>query len=373
MRPSLILLLFVAVMQSIVYGEDAKRPAITQASPGFPYPDFSLQYYPETVMPGDRVYYVITAKNPHAESIHILHIQIPSAGGFHTQLTDSEGQRQLLLSYYAPGFPNLLEPNKSAEIKPGDSRTIGALAINVPPLEDWKEPFWEKRLEKLPVDGERFLLGVTVPSRIQKIENDVALPRWPPKFEVPLMVKSRPEKEMTLIANWLSETPKELLPVWQDDEKIFLGAGVSDSVVISVQGKMFSQWKFLDVADVNRYPADPNAPATWQGWKELEDSLTPSTMRDEIRLTRIFIQYCDTKDEKVLAELKEWFDKMNEVQRTVMSQRVLKFADGSFFEHGSVLVLYPRALNLYRAIREYDVVDKLEWEMKRLKNRGLIE
>ena len=54
-----------------------------------------------------------------------------------------------------------------------------------------------------------------------------------------------------------------------------------------------------------------------------KNSLTSSTMKDEIRLTRIIIQYCDTKDQKVLGELKEWFADMNEIQRMCMANSIL--------------------------------------------------
>ncbi|MDR1483622.1 MAG: hypothetical protein LBT09_02240, partial [Planctomycetaceae bacterium] len=66
------------------------------------------------------------------------------------------------------------------------------------------------------------------------------------------------------------------------------------------------------------YPDDPNLPVDWQGWKKLEESFEPSTLRDEIRWTRICVQYCSTGNEKVLDELKTWLDKMNPIQRTVM-------------------------------------------------------
>ena len=49
-------------------------------------------------------------------------------------------------------------------------------------------------------------------------------------------------------------------------------------------------------------------------------------MRDKIRLTRISIQYCDTKDDDVLNELKEWFGGMDEVQRTVMAKSIRDLA-----------------------------------------------
>jgi hypothetical protein len=56
----------------------------------------------------------------------------------------------------------------------------------------------------------------------------------------------------------------------------------------------------------NRYPDYPNLPSDWRGWKNLEESFEASTLRDEIRWTRICLQYCETKNDKVLDELKSW-------------------------------------------------------------------
>jgi len=50
-------------------------------------------------------------------------------------------------------------------------------------------------------------------------------------------------------------------------------------------------------------------------WVEFEKSLTPGTFRDEIRLARMQVQYLDTKDDKILKELSDWFTKMPDIQR----------------------------------------------------------
>ena len=91
-------------------------------------------------------------------------------------------------------------------------------------------------------------------------------------------------------------------------------------------------------------------------------------MRDEIRLTRILIQYCDTKDEQVLEELKTWFTEMNEVQRICMAKSVCDRAKGTY---GSELLIPFR--DLYKAVREYDLAAKSDSETERLKQLGLLE
>ena len=113
-------------------------------------------------------------------------------------------------------------------------------------------------------------------------------------------------------------------------------------------------------------------------------------MRDEIRLTRIMIQYCDTKDGAVLKELKKWFDEMNEIQRTVMAKSL---RDRAIACRGPVDAVHPYSAvdpyttvasrgaedllnpfcDIYKTIHEYDVVPLTpNWE-KYLTDLGLIE
>jgi len=245
---------------------------------------------------------------------------------------------------------------------------LAALAINIPALEDIHTPFWEKHLMELPVEGKEFTLNV-----------DLAFDGSPPRREAPrgvrilsqkILLKPRPEKEMAMIEQWYDKTSKELFPMPNKEKptrKIpSQGFRTPKSEIIQVKGEKYSQWHFIRLG--NRYPADPNAPETWQGWKELEESITPSTMRDEIRLTRILIQYCDTKDTEVLEELKTWFAEMNETQRTCMARSVHERAK---YIYGTPLLIPFR--DLYQTICEYDVVAKSQHEVEWMKQQGLLE
>ena len=80
-------------------------------------------------------------------------------------------------------------------------------------------------------------------------------------------------------------------------------------------------------------------------------------MRDEMRLTRMLIQYCDTKDQKVLDELKEWFAGMSEIQRACMTQSMKerRSREGPRNEF-----LFVPFLDFYNAISEYDIFIKYD-------------
>jgi len=243
----------------------------------------------------------------------------------------------------------------------------------VPPLEDLKEPFWEKHLNNLLDRDENFMLCTTIKAIVASNEKGNNNKRKLLTFETPLVLKPRPEKEMVLIRKWYDDTPKNLFPVPYGDRNPMRKVPGGRRIVfpifenILVKGEKISQGSVMRSS--NRYPGYPNNPTTWQGWQELEEKVTPSTMRDEIRLTRILIQYCDTNDEKVLEELKEWFADMNEIQRECMAKSLF---DRARYDSGNP-DLRVSLSKVYRVIREYDITVKTENEAEWLKRMGLLE
>jgi len=361
---------------------------VTQESSGFPYPEFTMKCYPEMVMPGDTLYIKIIAKNPYDELIYISDEFLSTEGDIRTHLRDSENQKQPLL-FESPDLSVAARGLCYTEIKPGDSRIIGALTINVPPLEDMKEPFWEKHWKNLPTSDVKLSLCVTVTSSAATKNGDIsrykAYENLPFTFETPIVLKQRPEKEMTLIQQWYELQVNEWQASFPATQK-YRKAGTTGHKTTKpkntvVKDEKVSHWFFVRIG--NRYPNYPVAPETWQEWQKLEESLTPSTMRDEIRLSRILIQYCDTEDDAVLKELKDWFDTMNEIQRTVMAKSLRNLAMESWelrdrtmgnYYSGTIFKLLPPFRELYKAIREYDVAPIPWWSVTHLReNLGLIE
>ena len=335
---------------------------LPQSTSEYPHPVFIVKTYPQTIMPGDTLNLMIIAKNPHVESIYIMdHYLLFEDHIIQFQLRDSEKQTERL-RFEAP--PVMFQHGISyAEIKPGDSRIICMTAINVPPLEDLKEPFWEKHIKNLSDRDENLMFCTTVMSIVASDERGNNRKRDPFTFETSLTLKPRPEMEMALIQKWLKDSPKELLPgpyygipkVPPLDSK--MNFAVFEN--INVKGEKIPQHGNFTRSN-NRYPGYPNSPETWQGWKELEGSLAPSTMRDEIRLARILIQYCDTEDEAVLKELKEWFANMNLIQRSILIRLTRKYE------------------KIHDAVKEYDIFIKesnfdYNYPTQYLKDVGLLE
>ena len=350
-------------------------PVITQSSPGFPHPEFSVQCYPETIMPGDTLYVTVVAKNPFDEPIYINDVHYLNK--IRIYLQDSEDQIQThsgikLQSPNAPPPPEIDISFNFAEINPDDSLVFITKAINAPPLEDLKEPFWEKHLNNLATGDEKFTLCVTFNAYSAKNREPILI-----TLEVPIVMTQRPEREMAQIQKWY-KTLVDFLKSEQFQKTGVLDhpSGMPKNITLTrnifTQNAKASHWWF--VRYFNLYPNTSDIPETWQEWKTLEDLLTHSTMRDEIRLTRILIQYCATNEDAVLAELKEWFDDMDEVQRTVLATELRHRAERSYdAKNGHKFLSVPQFREIYKTIREYDKVPIPKDNEFHLRDLGLIE
>jgi len=206
-------------------------------------------------------------------------------------------------------------------------------SVDVPHLKDMGEPFWKDMMKRSLNSDWELTLQMTTKASSRKY---VFLERT---LTHSIKIRSRPEAEMTLLDSWFMDFPVDPFD---------LSYSKSVENRIEVNGGRFHPRHFVRVG--HDFPPMHLCPTTWQGWKELEESITPSTLRDEIRLTRICIQYYDTQDEKVLEEMKEWFAGMNEVQRGVMAYSV--FGRALRFFDGSKLSLCGK---FYLAVREYGI------------------
>jgi len=262
-------------------------------------------------------------------------------------------------------------------LRPGETRHLYSIAIQMPPLEDMHHPFWSQ-IDKSLLESDQILSLDTTFVYYGDYDgiNDESTQKKPRTITLSqkVILKQRAPKERELLEKWYHATPEHLFPKTEAGRWKSSGCKVppkyetllnSKSVIRLTCGE-YSPWDFITLG--NRCPGDPNAPETWQGWKKLEESLTSSTMRDEIRLTRILIQYSATKQASVLKELKEWFTDMNEIQRTVMAKSLRDRAANTY---GTKLL--PQFREVYKAIREYDVVAVPESGKERLRTLGLIE
>jgi hypothetical protein len=336
--------------------------------PAYPWPELSMKCYPTTLMPGDSLYILLEAKNPYRQSIFIQGGLSFSYRDIQIHITDLEHRSisPLPEKLFNWSDSRVIIP---VELKSGETREMALFMINIPHLKDFNHPLWLGR--ELPQEGRELLMNVFVALM-------VGTPNWKsPDISLRetggtrafglrqgLLIKPRPDKEMEMLKHWYTDALASRMNFhWLEG---FDSSNMRHSFYypkltknIRIKGEWLSQWYFVSFP--NCFPPESNAPETWQGWKELEESVTPSTMRDEIRKTRILIQYCDTQDPELLKELKEWFADMNEIQRAFLARTIRYRAE------------FDAMCDLYRAIHEYDIAAKSDSEMEWLKSLELLE
>ena len=216
---------------------------------------------------------------------------------------------------WAPGMRNFI---------PGEKRSGFKFYLEFPPLEDWDDPFWKEMREKMTSEGVKCVLRMTARYNYCPKES------WQEYLETSeyeifqdILIKPRPANEMAILEQWYNDTPEKLFPKVDRNRKVPRDMDLKSSgrSNIKIGWKKYDPWLFIRVG--NRKPSDPNNPTTLDGWRKLEASLVPSTMRDEVRLTRLQLEYYSAKKGKASdnakQELIEWLKSLPDTQRTVMT------------------------------------------------------
>ena len=214
------------------------------------------------------------------------------------------------------------------DFPPGVERRKVAVALEFPPLEDWNAPFWASVRDKLSTQT-----SVELRLRVEFARSEADYPfRVDEAFETSLVLKRRPENELERLARWFDATPANLFPerfpngdgavVKAPSSKgtpDLVSSGAND---VEIGGKSYDPWLF--VRPGFRKPSDPNAPTTVDGWRRLEAEFAPSTLRDEITLTCLLLEYYDapegTESDAALQALVAWLEKRPEPQRVVLTE-----------------------------------------------------
>ncbi len=253
-------------------------------------------------------------------------------------------------------------------LEPGAERISRSCSWEFPPLEDWNEPFWKELREKLPPEGAscqlRFSLTTT------EIRDDLSTVNSSHDVVLDLWVTPRSAKETQLLEGWLHSTPVDLLPNDVGDRKEpkkmeGLQGGVdrkdkiseeildlrmeclqgSEESKIKIGENRWDPWLFIRTG--NRKPSDPNNPTTLKGWRELETQLSPSVMRDEVRFTRLQLEYysssSQSKREEARKELVDWLHSLPQAQRVSMVSSLK--SKGSLFRNTTLQKEYFELIN----------------------------
>ena len=281
------------------------------ASVALPVP--SVEIYPKEIYLGDAIYLALYYENRSSQNVSISRIY---------GIDEYPNNKFRLSSPSLPGAYSWMQELRSTALlssmrelrtlEPGQKYLETRAALEFPPLEDWNAPFWKELRAKIPEEGIVCTLHIA----------DGA------KFSQEILVKPRPGNETALLEQWYNATPETLLPRIDGKRKVpygdwFLDAKSKSS--IKIKGKKYHPWFFIRFA--HRKPSDPNNPTTLEGWRELEASLAPSTMRDEVRFTRLQLEYYAAgkgeASKRAVAELVDWLNSLPKVQRDVMKASIL--------------------------------------------------
>ncbi|MBQ6828976.1 MAG: hypothetical protein IJO46_13275, partial [Thermoguttaceae bacterium] len=219
-------------------------------------------------------------------------------------------------------------------LAPGERRLWYRCVVELPPLEDLDEPFYRILKEKIaqaPVSCD-----LNVKTGLDALAKpvyggDSLLCRVGGRLSV--VVEPRPERETATLRRWLAKTKESnLLPrvvdfnkvAWQDDLNS-PDLPATPTSYLWFDGFPFSPWTFIRPG--NRKPSTPNNPVTLAGWRKLEAEFAPSTLRDEITLTRLQLEYYDApkgpESDAALQALVDWLRDRPEPQRVVLTDFLL--------------------------------------------------
>ena len=293
------------------------------------------EIYPNEIYFGDPVYFVATARS-------LLDKEITLCGsGLIANSVYSAFPRECVLLYDGEEYhfsqerpekiglilDNLIRSRYSAVIAlpPKGEVVESRAALDMPPLEDWNAPFWEKIKRDLEInESVTATLRVSYYISIEKKPSDARPQNVEAFVETPIVIKRRPDAEMALLDKWRVATPDELMPTSPSKRtRPFSGTNP-----ILINDRKYSPWFFLRPG--NRKPSDPNAPQTVQAWRLLEDRFVPSSTRDEITMTRLILKFYAAQERERrdrANELVAWFESLPYPQRVVYESYVLAQGD----------------------------------------------
>ncbi len=188
--------------------------------------------------------------------------------------------------------------------------------LELPPLEDLRSDFW-RSFNAVPTDG--------IECELRSLYDDVS-------FKI--RVKPRPANEARLLERWFDATSPELFPtvIFPTERtplKVPRDGALKSSARNGVRlGRVLLLSKRYNTSLFTRLgarkPSVPNNPTTLDGWRALEAEFAPSTLRDEMTLTRLQLEYYDApKGEASAAALQaltDWLQNRPEPQRVVLTE-----------------------------------------------------
>ena len=305
---------------------------------------YRYKVYPTEIALGDPLYVVQEAENVSGEELNDVYADSNTAI-YDATLRLENGREFKLIHEELETFPAdyALLPQTLA---PGATLRAGLSALEFPALEDWEKPIGQELRNALQENDKASLTLVLSLQRVyQKFDREGETRRPVPPYdetvvtEIPITLVRRNPNEAQRLEDFYRQTPPNVFPCWLRDEAKFppqfkdhpnpsarfghalFSSGKSD---IRLGWRRYSPWFFVRYG--NRKPSDPNNPTSVDGWRRLEAEFAPSTLRDEITLTRLQLEYYDADEgeasDAALKILVDWLSQRPEPQRVVLSQSI---------------------------------------------------
>ena len=280
---------------------------------------YSVEIFPKEIYLGDTIYLTVYYENRSNEDLSVY-----TNDGI---LQNHYSFKQIWLSSsslgkyrWIPERPSIALSRLAGSyktVKPGEKYPVQKISLQFPPLEDWNDQFWQTLRRMIRKEDAACQLHIKRAHFVRTSE------KTSPELVCDVLVKARSLDETAFLERWFKDTPKTLLPEIDRDRKVPYSGSLesSNESNITINGEEYNPWYFIRLG--YRKPSEPNNPTSLEGWRELEASLTPSTMRDEIRFTRLQLEYYSAEQgeasDQAMVELIDWLNSLPEVQRTAMT------------------------------------------------------
>jgi hypothetical protein len=303
-----------------------------------------LMVYPEKLNACDPIYVALRLTN---NTDNAMEFVLPDLTGEKygslgkLEIISNQSIKRIVPTVYScPPEIKSFQIRRLVTVQPKTTLDCPLAVIFLPDLDELHDVFWESLPLNKKQDGQTFEI------RLSYIESTIN-PQKLSLLSACVNIRNRKYEEYNKIENWYKKTHASFFPEPYERKIILNNTSyyirlkiISEAQKNLLNNDTYNPISFFRIC--NSYLCNPNRPKDWEDWKNLEESCESSTLRDEIRWTRICIQYCSTGDEKVLDELKTWFEKMNPIQRTVMVN--------NYFGYDEKL---PNSKKLYETIQSF--------------------
>ncbi|MBP5620395.1 MAG: hypothetical protein J6X44_00105 [Thermoguttaceae bacterium] len=309
---------------NFAYCQSKEATIIENAYVDNPDLKLTLEIYPTEIYFGDVVYFAAYYNNvSDKSSVNCIdHGNLPAFINYPgcVKISSPQLEREYLWrpENTSGGIPSLM--TTYASIPPGKRRPAGSADVELPPLEDWNDPFWKELREKMTPDGIVCQFQITQRLGIRQDAKNVV-------FTQDILIKPRPEEETALLDKWFHDTPEDYFPKQSELTKrsnIFPSKKYDgDSVVIN--GEEYKLWPFVRSIAFKK-PFIPNFPTSLEGWRALDSKFCDSTLHDDIKYTCLMLEFFEAdsdRTEQAKNDLTDWLETLPDVQRSFFMIRLL--------------------------------------------------